>query len=160
MNNRNQNLLMNQTRKALIDIARAENVPFSGANKRALIDRIQHYRDTVGTLYRKGKGELKAISKTEGIRGYGSLNKRNLVDTILYHRRVIQPHIADLSKLTRTELVNRARAEGLKVIGGKKARIAQNIALSRVLKRAGPLKRIVEDVANADVVELALSKAI
>ena len=40
----NQNLLMNQTRKALNDIARAENVPFSGVNKRVLIDRIQHMK--------------------------------------------------------------------------------------------------------------------
>ena len=76
----------------------------------------------------------------------------------MFHRRVVQPHIADLSKLTRMELVNRARAEGLKVIGGKKACIAQNIALNRVSKRAGPLKRIVEDVANTDVIELTLSK--
>ena len=152
----NQNLLMNQTRKALNDIARAENVPFSGVNKRVLIDRIQHYRDTVGTLFREKKGDLKAIAKAEGIRGYGSLNKGKLIDTILFHRRVIQPHIADLSKLTKAELVDRARAEGLKVIGGKKARIAQNIALNRVSKR--PLKRIVEDVANANVVDLALSK--
>ena len=44
-----------KTRKELIIIAKAENVPYSGLNKRALIDRIQHYRDTVGTLYRKKK---------------------------------------------------------------------------------------------------------
>ena len=66
----NQNLLMNQTRKTLVDIAKAENVPFSGLNKNALIGRIQHYRDTVGTLYREQKGDLKALAKAEGIRGY------------------------------------------------------------------------------------------
>ena len=44
-----ENLMMNQTRKDFK--AKAENVPYSGLNKRALIDRIQHYRDTVGTLY-------------------------------------------------------------------------------------------------------------
>jgi len=115
----NQNLTMNQTRRTLIEIARAENIPYSGLNKRGLIDRIQHYRDTVGTLYRENKGDLKALAKAEGIRGYGSLNKRNLIDTILYHRRVIKPHINDLSKLTRSELVRLARKEGLKVIGGR-----------------------------------------
>jgi len=133
---------MNQTRRELVEIAKAENVPYSGLNKNALVGRIQQYRDTVGTLYREKKRDLKALAKEEGIRD----------------RRVIQPHIADLSRLTRTELVNRARAEGLKVIGGKKARIAQNIALNRISKRAGPLKRIVEDVANADVVEVNMSK--
>jgi len=84
------------------------------------------------------------------------LNKRNLIDTILYHRRVVQPHIKDLSKLTRSELVNLARKEGLKVIGGRKTRVAQNIALSRVSSR--PMKHIVEDVANSEVVEVAMSK--
>ena len=34
-----------------------------------LIKRIKHYRDTVGTLYRKQKRSLKGIAKTEGIRG-------------------------------------------------------------------------------------------
>ena len=123
---------MNQTRRELVEIAKAENVPYSGLNKNALVGRIQQYRDTVGTLYREKKRDLKALAKEEGIRGYGSLNKRKLIDTILFHRRVIQPHIADLSRMTRTELVNRARAEGLKVIGGKKARIAQNIAVKQL----------------------------
>ena len=85
----NQNLMMKQTRRVLVEIAKAENVPFSGLNKRSLIDRIQHYRDTVGTLYREKKGDLKGLAKAEGIRGYGSLNKRKLIDTILYHRRVV-----------------------------------------------------------------------
>ena len=152
----NQKLTMNQTRRVLIEIARAENVPYSGLNKRVLIDRIQNYRDTVGTLYRENKGDLKALAKAEGIRGYGSLNKRNLIDTILYYRRVIKPHINDLSKLTRSELVRLARKEGLKVIGGKKTRVAQNIAINRVSSR--PLKKLVEDVANSEVVEVAMSK--
>ena len=55
--------MMNQTRKDLIVKAKAENVPYSGLNKRALIDRIQHYRDTVGTLYRERKSSLKALEK-------------------------------------------------------------------------------------------------
>ena len=51
-----------------------------------------------------------------------------------------------------------AKKEGLKVIGGKKARIAQNIAVNRVSNRIGSMQRIVEDVANSEVVELTLSK--
>jgi len=42
---------LNKTRKELIEIARAENVPYNGVNKRSLVECIQHYRDTVGTLY-------------------------------------------------------------------------------------------------------------
>ena len=34
-----------KTRKELTLIAKAENVPYSGLNKAALIDRIQHYRE-------------------------------------------------------------------------------------------------------------------
>ena len=49
-------------------------MPHSGLNKEKLIDRIQHHRDTVGTLFREKKGDLKALAKTEGIRGYGSVN--------------------------------------------------------------------------------------
>ena len=60
---------MNQTYKELVEIARAENVPYSRTNKGMLIERIKHYRDTVGTLYRKQKRSLKGIAKTEGIRG-------------------------------------------------------------------------------------------
>ena len=53
---------------------------------------------------------------------------------ILYHRRVVQLQINDLRK---SELVKLAKKEGLKVIGGKKARIAQNIATNRVSNRIG-----------------------
>ena len=81
-----------------------------------------------------------------------------MIDTILYHRRVVQPQIKDLSSLRKSELVKLAKKEGLKVIGGKKARIAQNIAVNRVSNRIGSMQRIVEDVANSEVVELTLSK--
>ena len=111
---------MNQTYKELVEIARAENVPYSRTNKGMLIERIKHYRDTVGTLYRKQKRSLKGIAKTEGVRGYGSLNKRDLIDTILYHRRVIKPQIYGLSQLKKDELRRLAREEGLKVVGGRK----------------------------------------
>ena len=64
--------MMNQTYKELIQIARAENIPYSRSNKATLIDRIQHYRSTVDTLYRKTKRDLKGIAKSEGLRGYGN----------------------------------------------------------------------------------------
>ena len=51
-----------------------------------------------------------------------------------------------------------AKKEGLKIVGGKKARIAQNIAMNKVSSRIGSMKRIVEDVANSEVIELALSR--
>ena len=89
-------------------------MPFSGLNKRSLIDRIQHHRDTVGTLYRERKGDLKSLEKAEGIKGYGSLNKRKLIDTILYHHRVVKPHVEGLSRLTRSQLANLAKRESLK----------------------------------------------
>ena len=136
----NMNNLTNQTRKDLIVIAKTENVPYSGLNKSTLIDRIQHYRDTVGTLYREKKSSLKALAKAENIRGYGGLNKRKLIDTILYHRRVVQPQIKDLSSLRKSELVKLAKKEGLKIVGGKKARIAQNIAINRVSSRISSMK--------------------
>lgn len=66
---------MNQTLKDLKEIARAENVPYSRRNKAQLIERIQRYRDTVGTLYRENKSSLKRVAKTEDVRGYGMLNK-------------------------------------------------------------------------------------
>ena len=93
------NFGMEQTYRDLVGIARAENVPYSRTNKRGLIERIQHYRNTVGTLYRKRKNELKALAKNEGLRGYGSLTKPRLIDTILFHRRVVKPQIDLLKKL-------------------------------------------------------------
>ena len=71
---------MNQTLKELQNIARAEHIPFSRANKNTLIERIQHYRDTVGTMYRKNKSELKGIARHEGLRGYASQRKTDLID--------------------------------------------------------------------------------
>ena len=61
--------VMNETLKDLKEIARAENVPYSGRNKAQLIECIQRYRDTVGTLYRENKFSLKKVAKTEGVRG-------------------------------------------------------------------------------------------
>lgn len=108
-----------------------------------------------------GKVELKAIAKAESgerQRGYGSPNKHNMVDTILYRCRVVKLQIEDLSRLTKAELVRIVPAEGLKVIGGKKASIAHNIVLSRVSSRVGAMQHIVENVANAEVIEIAMTE--
>ena len=72
--NNNNNTLMNQTLNELRNIAQVENVPFSKANKKTLTERIMHYRDNVGTLYRKNKYKLKHIAQKDGIKGY---NKEN-----------------------------------------------------------------------------------
>jgi len=145
-----ENSMMNQTYKELREIARAENVPYSKTSKGILIKRIQHYRDTVDTLYRGRKKSLKAIAKAEGVRGYGSLNKRNFIDTILYHRRVVRPQIDGLRQLRKDELKRLAREEGLEVIGSKKDRIAQNIARHRVFGRRNAMRNIVEDIAGEE----------
>ena len=143
--------MMNQTYKELKEIARAENVPYSGTNKGTLVARIQHYRDTVGTLYREVKKSLKSMAKAEGIRGYGSLKKSELIDTILFHRRVVKPHIAELSNMTKNDLKRLAKDEGLTVIGGRKDRIAQNIAKHRVFNvRGSTMKNLIEDIANEE----------
>lgn len=63
--------MMNQTYKELKEIARVENVPYSRTNKSTLVERIQHYRATVGTLYREGKRSLKVMAKSDGVRGTG-----------------------------------------------------------------------------------------
>ena len=61
--------VMNQTLKDLKEIARAEHVPYSKGSKAQLIERIQRYRDTVGTLYREIKLSLKKGAKTESVEG-------------------------------------------------------------------------------------------
>ena len=149
MDNHN-NPMMNQTRRELIEIAKAENVPYSKRNKAQLIERIQQYRDTVGTLYRESKSSLKKLAKTEGVRGYGSLIKSDLIDTILYHRRVVKPQIDDLSRLGKGDLKRLAREEGLEVVGSRKDRIAQNIVRHRVFGRRNALKDVLEDVVNEE----------
>ena len=141
---------MNETLKDLKEIARAENVPYSGRNKAQLIECIQRYRDTVGTLYRENKFSLKKVAKTEGVRRYGMLNKPDLIDTILYHRRVVKPQFDDLSQLRKKDLKRLVQEEGLKVVGSRKDRIAQNIAKHRAFGRRNALKGVLEDVVNEE----------
>ena len=59
---------------------------------------------------------LKKVAKTEGVRGYGMLNKRDLIDTILYRRRVVKPLSDDLSQLRKEDLKRLAQEGGLKVV--------------------------------------------
>ena len=137
---------MNQTYKELVNIARAENVPYSKTNKRSLVDRIQQYRDTVGTLYREKKRNLFELAKEEGLRGYSQLKKGELIDSILYHRRVVKPRIDNLKTLTKEELRRQAKQVGLKVIGGKKDRIAHNLA-NHLVKR-NVIRSINDDITG------------
>ena len=140
------NPMMNQTYKVLKEIAKAENVPYSRTNKATLVNRIQHYRDTVGTLYRESKMSLKRMAKKEGIRKYGTLKKGDLIDTILFHRRVIKPQIEGLRKLRKGDLRQLARASNVPIIGGKKDRIAHNIATHRTRG----LRGIMEDIVGEE----------
>ena len=107
----------------LVNIARAEHVPYSGTNKATLAARIQHYRDTIGTLYRKSKSDLKDIAKSEHISRYSQLKKADLIDSVLYHQRVVKPRIVELSKLKNDELRTLAKSEGVKGIGHRKDRM-------------------------------------
>ena len=90
------------------------------------------------------------MAKSEGIRGYGSLNKHDLIDTILFHRRVVRPQIDELSQMKRDELRRLAKKEGLNVIGSKKERMTQNLARHRILGRHRTMKDIIEDIANEE----------
>ena len=63
-------------------------------------------------MYRENKLSLKKVAKTEGVRGYGMLNKRDLIDTILYHRRVVKPLSDNLSQLKKEDL-KRLAQEGV-----------------------------------------------
>ena len=148
-NNNNNNTLMNQTLNELRNIAQVENVPFSKANKKTLTERIMHYRDNVGTLCRKDKSKLKHIAQKDGIKGYGKLNKKDLIDTILFNRRVVKPRSEELKKLTRVQIRDLARKEGLlNGVGQKKDRMINNISHHRFGIMKNKLKDIVEDIAN------------
>ena len=99
------------------------------------------------------------MAKTEGVRGYGILNKRDLIDTILYHRRVVKPQFDDLSRLKKEDLKRLAQEEGLKVIGSRKNRIVQNIARHRIFGRRNALKNILEDVVNEEFKPVSIDGA-
>ena len=152
------NPMMHPTYKELVAIARVEHVPYSGTNKARLVDRIQHYRDTVGTLYREKVKSLKMVAKEEGLSGYSQLKKAGLIDSILYHQRVVKSRISDLKTLTKEELRRQAKQLGLEVIGTRKDRIAHNLA--RHLVKRDTMKDIVEDIASAEFKALEVEGAI
>ena len=147
--------MMKQTYKELMSTARAENVPYSGTNKSTLSERILHYRATHGSLYRENTASLKVLARREGIRGYSALKKGDLVDSILFHRRVVKPRIAELQGLTKKEIRTHAKQAGVKVIGGRKDRMMANLARHQV----GRLKSIIEDVACEEYKPLEIKGA-
>ena len=87
------------------------------------------------------------------------LNKRDLIDTILYHRRVVKPLSDNLSQLKKEDLKRLAQEGGLKVVGNRKDRIAQNIARHRVFGRRNALKDVLEDVANEEFKPVSIEGA-
>ena len=120
-------------------------------NKNASIERIQHHRDTVGTMYRKNKKELKRIARNAGIRRYANLNKNDLIDNILYYSFHIKPKAAELQKLTRDQIRNLAMKEGLlNGIGRKKSQMIKNLSHHRYGVMRNTLKNIVENIANEE----------
>ena len=70
-----------------------------------------------------------------------------MIDSILYHRRVVKPRINDLKTLTKEELRRQAKQVGLEVIGSRKDKIVHN--LTRHLTKRNTKKVIVEDIASA-----------
>ena len=87
------------------------------------------------------------------------LNKRDLIDTILYHRRVVKPLSDNLSQLKKEDLKRLAQEGGLKVVGNRKDRIAQNIARHRVFGRRNALRDVLEDVANEEFKPVSIEGA-
>ena len=71
--------------------------------------------------------ELKRIAQNAGLRGYGKLNKNDLIDNILFYSSHIKPKALELQKLTRDQIRNLAMKEGLlNGIGRKKNQMIKN----------------------------------
>ena len=122
--------LMNQTNNELRNIARAESVPYSKLNKAALVINILKYRATLGSLYRKNR---KSLNKK--FRGYTSLSKNDLVQTILY-RRVVKPLLRGQKQLihgfTKDMLREHANKEVLLRVGCTKKQMIKSLAMHRI----------------------------
>ena len=101
-------------------------------------------------MYRKNKSELKGIARHEGLRGYTSQRKSDLIDSILYYRRVVKPRSRELQNLTRDQIRQLAVKEGLvNGIGQKKQRMIKNLSYRfRVMRNR--LKEAVENIANEE----------
>ena len=146
------NLLLQQSNRELRDIARVEHVPYSGLNKRSLVERIMHYRATAGTLYRKNRTELNAEARNIGFEGYSKMHKGELIDALIIHKNVVKPRLDrernSLGYLTKVQLRELAKNEKLPVIGGKKRNIIDNIAKHRIVGEFNAKSKQVEWVKN------------
>ena len=128
--------LKNNDLNELRNIARAEGVPYSKLNKAALVERIFDYRATVGSLYRENRRSINEIAKNEKLRGYTKLKKNDLIQTILYHRRVVKPLLRGQKQLihcyTKDMLREKANKEGLLHVGRTKKQMIENLAMHRI----------------------------
>ena len=146
--------LMNQTNNELRNIARAEGVPHSKLNKAALVNNILEYRATVGSLYRNNRKSLNKIAKKEKLRGYTSLSKNDLIQTILYHRRVVKPLLRGQNQLihgfTKGMLLKQANKEGLLRVGRTKKEVIENLAMHRIAGEYDSRRHVINWVKYKD----------
>ena len=128
--------LKNSDLNELRNIARAEGVPYSKLNKAALVERIFDYRAMVGSLYHENRQSINEIAKNEKLRGYTKLKKNDLIQTILYHRRVVKPLLRGQKQLircyTKDKLHEKANKEGLLHVGRTKKQMIENLAMHRI----------------------------
>ena len=150
----NNNTLMKQTNNELRNIARAEGISYSKLNKSALVERILDYRATVGSLYHEKRKSINEIAKKEKLRGYTSLSKNDLIQTILYHRRVVKPLLSGQKQLihgfTKDMLHEQAQKEGLNRIGRTKKEMIENLAMHRITGKYDSLLHVVNWVKYKD----------
>ena len=129
--------LKNNDLNELRNIARAEGVPYSKLNKAALVDRILDYRATVGSLYRENRRSINEIAKNEKLRGYTKLKKNDLIQTILYHRRVVKPLLRGQKQLihsyTNAMLREKANKEGLLHVGQRTKNLAMQMIVNMIV---------------------------
>ena len=147
-------ILMNQTNNELRNIARAVGVSYSKLNKAALVNNILDYRATVGTLYRENRKSLNEIAEKEKFRGYTSLSKNDLIQTILYHRRVVKPLLRGQNRLihgfTKDMLRKQANKEGLLRLGRTKKQMIENLAMHRIAGEYNSRRHVINWVKYKD----------
>ena len=148
--------LMKQTNNELRNMARAEGIPYSKLNKAALGGRILDYRTTVDSLYRENRKSLNMIAKKEKLRGYTSLSKNDLIQTILYQRRVVKPLLRRQKQLihgfTKDMLREQAQKESLNRICRTEKQMIENLAMHRITGKYDSLLHVVNWVKYKDQV--------
>ena len=79
---------------------------------------------------------INEIAKNEKIRGYTKLKKNDLIQSILYHRRVVKPLLRGQKQLihsyTNAMLRGKANQEGLLHVGRTKKQMIENLAMHRI----------------------------